>query len=169
MSLSLSSSRRQCVAFLASLAFPAFALDKPAGPVVLTISGALTQANDGGQAQFDMQMLQALPQQSFTTQIRWYPDPVNFTGPLMRDVLAAAGAKGSKITAAALNDYQTDIPFEDVLKYDVILARLVNGKPMTVRERGPLFIVYPYDTKAELRSELYYSRSVWQLRSLSVR
>lgn len=151
--------------------FPAQAqtLDKPAGPVVLTIQGIVSRANQGERAQFDMKMLEKLPQKSFTTQTPWYPQPVSFTGPLLRDVLAAVGAKGSTITAVALNDYKTEIPFEDATRHDVIVARLMNERPMPIREKGPLFIVYPFDTKAELRTELYYNRSAWQLSTLQIK
>ena len=149
-------------------ALSAVALDKPEGRVILTISGAVTQANVGANAEFDMKMLEKLPQRTFTTQTPWYATPVSFTGPLLRDVLAAAGAKGSKIVATALNDYKTDIPFDDAVKFDTIVARLMNDKPMPVREKGPLFIVYPFDTKPELRTEIYYNRSAWQLSGLKV-
>ncbi|EHL22865.1 hypothetical protein KYG_10890 [Acidovorax sp. NO-1] len=147
----------------------AHALDKPGGPVVLTVEGAISQTNVGAQAQFDMQMLEKLPQHSFTTQTPWYPNAVTFTGPLLRDVLAAVGAQGTRITAVALNDYRTEIPAEDATRHDVIVARLMNNRPMRIREKGPLFIVYPFDTKAELRSELYYNRAAWQLNALRIR
>lgn len=150
------------------LASAAWALDKPIGPVVLTISGKVAQPNSGQQAVFDMKMLEKLPQKSFTTQTPWYPQPVSFTGPLLRDVLAAAGARGTKITAVALNDYKTEIPFDDVTRHEVIVARLMNDRPMPVREKGPLFIMFPFDTKAELRSETYYNRAAWQLSTLRV-
>ena len=145
------------------------ALDKATGPVVLTVEGAITHTNHGAQAQFDMKMLEALPQHSFSTKTPWYPAAVTFTGPLLRDVLAAVGAKGIKITAVALNDYKTEIPVEDATRHDVIVARLMNNRPMPVREKGPLFIVYPFDTKTELRSEVYYNRAAWQLNSLRIR
>jgi len=149
-------------------AFAVMALDKPEGRVILTISGTITQANVGANAEFDMKMLEKLPQKTFTVQTPWYATPVSFTGPLLRDVLAAAGAKGNKIVATALNDYKTDIPFDDAVKFDTIVARLMNDKPMPVREKGPLFIVYPFDTKPELRTEIYYNRSAWQLSGLKV-
>lgn len=156
-----------CAALLA--ASNAQALEPPTGPVILTIDGAITQTNRGPQAQFDMKMLEKLPQHSFSTQTPWYPSAVTFTGPLLRDVLAAVGAKGTKITAVALNDYKTEIPADDASKHDVIVARLMNNRPMPIREKGPLFIVYPFDTKAELRSELYYNRAAWQLNALHIR
>jgi hypothetical protein len=144
------------------------ALDQPAGKVVLTIRGNITQANQGNEAAFDMKMLAQMPQITFTTQTPWYPLPITFTGPLMRDVLAAAGAKPGKIVALSLNDYKSEIPAEDPAQQDMIIARLMNGKPMPVREKGPLFIVYPYESKRELSSEIYYNRSAWQLRTLTV-
>lgn len=140
----------------------------PTGDVVLTIGGKVSKPNAGAQAVFDMKMLEALPQHSFTTRTPWYADPVRFTGPLLRDVLAAAGANGSKIVAVALNDYRTEIPFSDAMRHDVVVARLMNDKPMPVREKGPLFIVYPFDSKTELKTELYYSRAAWQLNQLQV-
>jgi len=155
-----------CAPLLSML--PSQALEQPADPVVLTVKGALSQPNKGTDAVFDMKMLANLPQKTFSTRTPWFPDAVSFTGPLLRDVLAAAGAKGSKIVASALNDYKTEIPFDDVNRHDAIVARLMNGKPMPIREKGPLFIVYPYDAKSELRSEIYYNRSAWQLKTLTV-
>lgn len=147
----------------------AFALDKPKDEVILTISGNVESNNAGGTADFDMNMLAALPQHSFTTKTPWYPTAIKMTGPLLRDVLAAAGAKGTVLTAAALNDYKTTIPAEDASNYNVIVARLMDGKPMPVRNKGPLFIIYPFSAHPELQVERYYGRSAWQLRSLSVK
>jgi hypothetical protein len=144
------------------------ALEAPTGSVILTISGKVTSPNIGQTAGFSMAMLEALPQKTFTTKTPWYPAPVEFTGPLLRDVLAAAGSKGDKLVALALNDYKTEIPMTDTIAHDMIVARLLNGKPMAIRDRGPLFIVYPFDTKAELRAERYYNRSAWQLSRLIV-
>ena len=148
--------------------WPAWALDRPSGPVVLTITGRVRRPNAGGAAQFDMAMLEGLPQQSFSTRTPWYPEARKFTGPLLRDVLAACGAEGSNLRAFALNDYRVDLPFEDAQRYGVIIARLLDDKPMAVRDKGPLFIIYPFDAHAELRSTVYYSRSAWQLKTLEV-
>lgn len=147
---------------------PVWALGRPAGTVVLTLKGKVVTTNDAGAAQFDMAMLEALPQRSFTTRTPWYDGPRKFTGPLLRDVLKAAGAQGSGLRAIALNDYKVDIPVDDVLKFDVVLARLLDDKPMPVREKGPLFIIYPFDDKPELRVPQYFSRCAWQLRTIEI-
>lgn len=144
------------------------ALDKPVGPVVLTVSGRVRQVNQGASAHFDMAMLEALQQQSTTTKTPWFAQARRFTGPLLRDVLALAGANGSMLRLIALNDYRVDMPMDDAQRHDVILARLIDDKPMPVRDKGPLFVIYPFDSKPELRSAVYYSRSAWQLRTIEV-
>jgi hypothetical protein len=150
------------------VALPAAALEPAKGKVILTISGNVGEKNTANAAVFDMAMLQKLPQRSFTTMTPWDKQPIKFTGPLLRDVLAAAKATGSTIKAAALNDYQSSIPLDDAQKFDVILAHKMNDQDIPVKTKGPLFIVYPYDTKAELRSTVYYERSAWQLKSMAI-
>ncbi len=158
------------VGFLAGVTIGtcSFALEPATGKVVLTISGKINEKNAPSSANFDMAMLEKLPQRTFTTLTPWDKAPIRFTGPLLRDVLAAAKANGAVIKAAALNDYQTSIPFEDSQKIDVILAHKMNGEPIPVRTKGPLFIVYPFDDKTELRAAVYYERSAWQLKSLTI-
>jgi hypothetical protein len=147
---------------------PAAALDAAEGAVVLTLSGKLRHPNRGTQAQFDMPMLERLPQLSYSTRTPWYTQARKFTGPLLRDVLAAAGAQGSQLRVTALNDYRIDIPMDDALRHDLLVARLLDDKPMSVRDKGPLFVIYPFDQNAALRNALYFSRCVWQMRSIEV-
>ena len=156
------------VACLLSSALPARALDKPTGPVVLTVSGRVRQVNEGGSAHFDMGMLEAMPQQTLVTRTPWFAQARRFTGPLLRDVLGRSGANGSMLRLIALNDYRVDMPMDDAQRHDVVLARLIDDKPMTVRDKGPLFVIYPFDSRPELRSAVYYSRSAWQLRTIEV-
>ena len=144
------------------------ALERPKGRVVLTVSGRIGIRNAEKTAEFDMDMLAALPQHTFSTKTPWYPEAHKFTGPLVRDVLAAVGAQGKNLRAIALNDYKVDLPVGDALKFNVVLARLMDEKPMPVRDKGPLFIVYPFDTDEALRTERYYSRSAWQVKAIDV-
>lgn len=147
---------------------PASALEAPTGKVILTITGNVGEKNSPQGAVFDLAMIEKLPQRSFTTMTPWEKTPVKFTGPLLRDVLAAAKVQGKTIKAAALNDYATTIPLDDAQKFDMVLAHKMNDASIPVRTKGPLFIVYPYDTKDELRSTQYYERSAWQLKSLTI-
>ena len=47
------------------------AMVKPTGSVVLTVSGKISATNSGDTAQFDMEMLRALPALSFSTTTVW--------------------------------------------------------------------------------------------------
>jgi hypothetical protein len=143
-------------------------LEAPKGRAILSISGKIGMKNKGELAQFDMAMIEKLPQHSFTTRTPWYDKPVKFTGPLLSDVLAAVKANGTTLSAVAINDYKINIPMEDVGKHGILMARLIDDKPIPVRSKGPLFVVYPFDSAAELRTSVYYERSIWQLKALDL-
>ncbi len=149
------------------------ALPRPTGPVVLTVSGPLvTRGNADGGAEFDMAMLTSLAQRTVTTRTPWYEGARRFTGPLLRDVLGAAGASslaGRTLRATALNDYRVEIPAEDAARHDVIMARALDDRPLAVREKGPLFVIYPFDDKPELANPTFFGRCIWQLRSIEIR
>ncbi|MES2228797.1 MAG: molybdopterin-dependent oxidoreductase [Pseudomonadota bacterium] len=151
-------------------ALPAHALHAPTGAVLLTVGGAIANANGNGAASFDLTLLQKLPQSSFSTRTPWYPTPRKFSGVLLRDLLAGVGAPpGVTIRAVALNDYRVDIPAEEAVRHGALLAYLLDDKPVPVREKGPLMLVYPFDAKPELRTALQYSRAIWQLRRLDLK
>ena len=42
----------------------------------------------------------------------------------------------------------------------------IDGKPIGVREKGPLFVMYPFDERPELRTSVHFSRCIWQLKSI---
>jgi hypothetical protein len=143
-------------------------LDAPKGRAILSISGKIDLKNKGDLATFDMAMIEKLPQHTFTTRTPWYDKPVKFTGPLLSDVLAAVKASGTTVSAVAINDYKVNIPMEDVRKHGILMARLIDDKPIPVRSKGPLFVVYPFDSASELRTSVYYERSIWQLKALEL-
>ena len=145
-----------------------WALQPPTGKVVLTIAGKVAGKNSPRGAEFDMAMLEALPQKTFTTKTPWDRLPVKFSGPLLRDVLAAANAQGTTLSAIAVNDYKTTIPVADTAQFDMVLAHRMNGQPIPPRTKGPLFIVYPYDSMPALQDEVYRNRSAWQLKEIAV-
>ncbi|HJV62574.1 MAG TPA: molybdopterin-dependent oxidoreductase [Albitalea sp.] len=161
--------RRALLAAAAAWCLPALALDAPSGKVVLSVSGEIAQRNSPDGAAFDMAMLQKLPQRSFSTKTPWFPTPRKFTGVALRDLLAAVGAKGKTARAVALNDYRVDIPVDEAVAQDMLVAYLLDDQPMLVRDKGPLVVIYPFDSRPELRSAINYSRAIWQLKALELR
>jgi hypothetical protein len=147
----------------------AAALAAPTGKPILEISGKIRVFNDGETAKFDREMLEALGMTSFKTMTPWYSGPVTFEGVPMTALLGAVGAFGDKVGVIALNDYTTEIPVADFQEFGVVLALKRDGAYMPVRDKGPLFIVYPYDSNPELRQQKYYSRSAWQVAKIIVK
>lgn len=150
---------------IAGLTMPALAeqLPAPTGEVVLTLSGDLMHETADDVVTLDMAMLQAMDQIVFTTSTIWMEGEVEFTGVSLRDVLDYAGAQGDTVSALALNDYKVDIPVGEIEEGAPIVAYLMNGAEMSPRGKGPLWIVYPYDEDTKYRTEVVYSRSIWQL------
>ncbi len=148
---------------------PAAALDRPAGKVILTVTGTLSVRNEAEAAVFDLALLDQLPQRSFSTRTPWYPEGRKFSGVLLSDLLKAVGAEGTTLKAVALNDYRVEIPVEDLVRHGAMIASQLDGKPIAVRDKGPLLIIYPFDDKPELRTAVHYSRAIWQLKGLELR
>lgn len=145
------------------------ALAAPTDKVILTISGKISVTNSADAAQFDRAALEGMGLMTIETNTPWYSGPQKFEGISLDKLMKSVGAKGDTVQAIALNDYTTEIPLEDFAKYNVILALRRNGEYMPIRDKGPLFIVYPYDSNPELRSQKFYSRSAWQVSKLIVR
>ncbi len=154
------------LAFLIGLALlPAGGVARAEDGPVLVVSGAI---EGGAPVSFTRAELTALGMTSLTTETPWMADEVLFEGPLLRDLLKRVGATGDRIEAVALNNYRVEIPLSDATGYDVILAMRVGGKDMSIRDRGPLWLIYPWSGHEELRQELYYSRAIWQIREIIV-
>jgi len=144
-------------------------LDAPLGEPLLTVTGNIAVTNEGSGAVFDRAMLNALPQHRIATTTEWTDGVRQFEGPLLREVLAAVGAGGSIALATAVNDYSVEIPLQEVRDYPVILAMRMDGEELTLRTKGPLWVVYPRDDYSELQTSEMNSRWIWQLRSLEIR
>jgi len=163
-------------ALLAFLTLPATAdeslqTSEPAGKVILTVTGAIedgTAADGMSAAEFDLAMLKSLPATEFETTTIWTEGVQRFRGVALADLLEHLDAATGTIRATALNDYGVEIPTKDAVDGGPIIAYMRNGDEMSVREKGPLWIIYPYDSRALYRSERYYSRSIWQLRRLTI-
>lgn len=144
-------------------------LPAPKGRPILTVSGNISVTNKGDTAEFDRDMLESLGVVSFQTETPWYPTAVKFEGVSMAKLMDLLGAKGKTLSVVALNDYSNDIPFEDFQKYNVILALKQNGEYMSVRDKGPIFIMYPFDSDPVLKHQTYYGRAVWQVSKIVVK
>ncbi|WP_207481180.1 molybdopterin-dependent oxidoreductase [Arenibaculum pallidiluteum] len=150
------------------LAALAEGLAAPTGRVILTVEGAVSHTNAGTTAQFDREMLERLPQHEIETSTPWASQVVRFAGPRLSDVLDLVGARGARLHATAHNDYKAEIPVADAAKHGVVLALKADGRYLSLRERGPIWIVYPLDSDPSLVEAGAGDRMVWQLARLRV-
>ncbi|MCI5097536.1 MAG: molybdopterin-dependent oxidoreductase [Rhodobacteraceae bacterium] len=143
-------------------------LPAPDDQVVLRVSGLIGVTNDADGAAFDMNMLKDLPATEIRTTTIWTEGEQVFLGVSLADLLQRVEATGNKMDAYAINDYNTEIPMSDAVNGGPIVAYMRNGAEMSVRNKGPLWVVYPYDDDPKYMSEQIYSRSIWQLDRIKV-
>ncbi|GAA3534949.1 molybdopterin-dependent oxidoreductase [Zobellella aerophila] len=134
------------------------------GPAVLTIIH-----HDNKQIRFDIAALEAMDTLILRTSTPWSDGVQTFTGVRLSQLLADIGAQHHDIEAQALNNYKTGLDWNTLANYPVIIAFKRNGQPMRIRDKGPLWIIYPLDDYPELRTLNNESKMVWQLHRLVVR
>lgn len=140
------------LSLLLALAGPALA-DDP----LLTVVGP-----DGTQT-YDQAALHAFGPVSFATSTIWTEGQPTFTGVPLQTILTDAGIDEGTVSAVAINDYAVQIPVDEVTADYPIVAFQQDGQAMSVRDKGPLWVIYPYDSDPALQSEVTYARSIWQL------
>lgn len=149
----------------ALLAGPAVAADlaAPTGEVILSVSGQIGVTNAEDRADFDMDLLASLGPVEVETSTIWSEGVHTYTGIPLTTLTKALEARGATLNMTAINDYMVEVPMTDAVEGGPILAYLMDGQPMSVRDKGPVWLIYPFDSNSEYRSEVYYSRSIWQL------
>lgn len=151
--------------------FPSYLLAETAiseKEVLIEIKGKISVTTQDNLALIDRKTINALPQHQITTTNHITSTPITYRGPLFRDLLRKVGAKGSSVLVIAWDDYMAEIEMSDLKKYDVILATHENGQQLTLDTRGPLFVVFPFSDHPDIRNDLYYNKSVWQIRTIEV-
>ena len=144
-------------------------LPTPKGKVILTVSGAIENTNAEGVAEFDRDMLEALGMTQVQMATPWTRGRPVFEGVLASALLDAVGVRGEMARAVALNDYVVEIPLDDFRRYPVVLALKMEGQFMRVRDKGPIWVVYPHEQFEELQTVEVQTRWIWQLRRLEIR
>jgi len=135
---------------------------------LLRISGQIVSPEGQDFVDLDRSELEALPQVTFETTTIWTDTAINFSGPALGDVLASVGAGQERVLLFAENGYNIEFPREHLESAAPIIATRINGAPFSLREKGPLWLVFPYDSDPVYRTETIYAYSIWQLTSIEV-
>ncbi|MEM7427255.1 MAG: hypothetical protein AAF441_14260 [Pseudomonadota bacterium] len=150
-------------------------------PVILTIAGDIGASNRSGldafrdgflnyhektfkaAFQFTRAELAALPQVEIVAHgaSEAWTKPVALKGPLLTDVLARAGAGGKSVTLVALDGYAAELDPAAQSAQKWILAHSMDGKPLSLGGRGPLWLAR--DTGSGKASEEELAKWVWSV------
>ena len=145
--------------------YPGDPVPIPRGRVVLRVYGATGTPNADGHFAFDLPTLRRLGLVRYGAPNRWTDGPARVTGVLLSRLLALVGVPrgADMLRLRALNDYVARVPLADVERWPLLLALEMNGSRLTVRDKGPVWLVYPSQSEPELASPSHQGKWVWQL------
>ena len=121
---------------------------------------------------FSAEQLRQLPQATIQTALPAGLGGIgrqDWSGVTLQTLLEQSHCTGTHLKMLALNAYADTIPLRDIDTYGPVLAYARNGQPLTVRDKGPLIVIYPFDQHPELNSQVYLNRSVWQVYAIEIR
>lgn len=150
---------------------PGSPIPPPTEPVVLTVRGRLGLAHVDAGVTLDIPTLERIGLIRFTTPTAWTDVPVTFEGVLLSRLLEVLAVPGdvTELAMIALNDYQVAIPATDVRTWPVIIAVKRDGQYMSIRNKGPLWVVYPRHAFPELQQAKHNPKWIWQLKEIVIR
>lgn len=155
--------------FLASTAFagavpePVRLAMAPAGKPVLTV------ATPYGNQQFSLADLEGLGMHRVTTRTFWPKSDGTYEGPLLADVLRRAGLHDvAAVRISALDGFSQVMPGQDWRTWPILLATRRDGRPIPVRDKGPIRVIYPRDMSPQLADTTYRLRWVWLVSRIEV-
>jgi len=128
----------------------------------------LTVTVDDVRHEFSLDDLKDFPVSTIETTTIWTDGLQVFEGVAVQELLDSLGVTEGTIKATAINEYEVDIPVSDIVENGPVVAYSNNGQPMLRREKGPLWIVYPYDSDRAYQTKTIYNRSIWQLDRLEI-
>jgi hypothetical protein len=165
---------------LAALPYHAPMAQAADGPVLLTVTGQVGNPNRGGFDEssdkflgfFDVEFDRAytftfadLKALNAVTIKADFPKggPIHsFTGPLLADVLAAAGATGSKVTVQALDGYAVETPLDQMIAQGAVVAYMRDGQMFGIGDFGPTQIVFARAERADL-ADMSDDNWIWSI------
>ena len=113
--------------------------------------------------------LESLAQRIIKTSNDYVDGVAEFRGPSVQDVISLIGRSSARqARMISTNRYEVEIELAELDRFGAILAMEMNGEPLTLRDKGPIWLMYPMDSYAELSDRGFNSRLVWQLEQIEL-
>ncbi len=146
---------------------PAMAETPLRGPVILTVSGNVSNPSRGAvneddkffvyneisfenAAQFDHSSLQGIGMVTVNADFPMGGKVHAFEGPLLAGLLETAGATGTTVTIRALDGYAVDLDYAEAVANGAVVALKRDGVPFALGDYGPTHLVFPRADRADL-------------------
>jgi hypothetical protein len=138
----------------------------PKGEVVLTMTGAIGERNNGKNLELDLASLEQMRRVRLEATEPFLKRRVMFEGVLLSDLLAVAGVPetASKVSLTALDDYKVDFKLADVRSSQMLLATRADGNHMPVDRSGPIRVVFPDASSLGRNPDLW----IWSVSTMEV-
>ncbi|TCN84176.1 hypothetical protein EDB65_11073 [Vibrio crassostreae] len=121
----------------------------------------------GQKHQLSREQLLQLPQQEIITSLPWVDGELVYSGVTLQTVLETMDLPiASQVTFVALNDYKIAVPKEDFYDYQPIIAIKQDGEFMSVRDKGPYWLIYPLSTRPDIDNTDFHAKMIWQIRDI---
>jgi hypothetical protein len=149
------------LAVVLSLLLPAMAPAAERTVLKLYTVGATTPTRS-----FTLAQLKMLPAATIETDL---PESLQirghhvWTGVPLEAVAGLLGGDAVTLRLTALNDYSITIPLDDIRTYKPVLAYNRDGQDITIRDKGPLIVIYPFGRYPQLEQQVYLNRTIWQV------
>ena len=140
-------------------------LAQPAGDVILSIEGKVGKRNSDAGAQLDYAMFESIGLVTRTIVTEWTPSAV-FEGVSGRDLVRHLGIEGDYLLGIAHDDYEVSIPVSDLTEHDTLFAVSMNGERLSIKNKGPVWLLYANQNRPSISPELLNTRMIWQLHTL---
>ena len=140
-------------------------------PKVLSVLGDIKQ--DGRQyhqLDFTLDELQALPQAEIRTITPWTAESHRYQGVDLALWLNQLfdHRRIKAITLEALNNFSVTVDWSQIEPFTPVLAWQDNGQVLSRRDKGPLWLILPYDRVPKLQQADFLHFMAWQIRVIRV-
>ncbi|GHA29519.1 molybdopterin-binding protein [Oceanisphaera arctica] len=140
-------------------------------PVVLTLYGDI-QLDDRqyDRLDFTLSELQALPQADITTAHPWVTQAHHYHGVDLNRLMARLFGHRRVVSLylEALNGFSVAVDWPQISPFSPIIAWQEDERLMSRRNKGPLWLMLPYDRVPKVQQADFLHFMAWQLRVIRV-